>query len=78
MYKCIAVSIEAYHTTIDNFMVDVVENIDSFEAYLYHVGYSVKVHMFSVDKARMTKEEFLYMVSVNLYDCVDAYMDEYN
>ena len=78
MYKCIGVSIESYHTVNGSFMVDIVESIDSYEAYLYHIGYSVKVHMFSVDKARTTKEEFLYMVSVNLDDYVDAYMEEFN
>ena len=76
MEKCQNFTIEAYITAVSDFMVDIVEMEDVFEAYLYRNGYGVKSLMFGVDKAQTTKEDFISLVSANLHTHIDHYMEE--
>lgn len=78
MYRCLIISTETYQTSLDDFMVDVVENADAYDAYLYRLEYGVKTHMFGVDKAQATKKEFISLVRANLDTYVNNYMKEYN
>ena len=78
MYRCLLISTDTYQTSLDDFMVDVVEDGEAYGAFLYRLGYGVKIFMFGVDKADVTKEEFLAMVDANLASYVNSYMEEYN
>ena len=77
MYRCLLISTDTYQTSLDDFMVDVVENVDSFDAFLYRLGYGIKTFMFGVDKADTTKKEFLAMVKENLATYAEYYTEEY-
>ncbi len=77
MYRCLMISTDTYHTSLGDFMVDVVENAVTYEAYLYHSAYGVKTLMFDLNKADVTKEKFLAIVNANLASYVDLYTQEY-
>ncbi len=78
MYKCIGVFTETYQTSIDEFMVDVVDTPECYGAFLYRLGYGVKTLMFGVDKADTTKKEFLALIRANLATYVARYIEKYN
>ena len=77
MYRCLLISTDTYQTSLDDFMVDVVEDGEGYGAFLYRLGYDVKTYMFGVDKTDVTREEFLAMVNNNLATYADHYTEEY-
>ena len=77
MYRCLLISTDTYQTSLDDFMVDVVENVDYFDEFLYRLGYVIKTFMFGVDKADTTKKEFLAMVKENLATYAEYYTEKY-
>ena len=44
---------------------------------MYRLGYGIKTFMFGVDKADITRKEFLDMVNENLATYAEDYMKEY-
>ena len=77
MYRCLLISTDTYQTSLDDFMVDVIEDGEAYGAFLYRLGYGVKTFMFGVDKADTTREEFLAMVNENLASYAERYTQEY-
>lgn len=77
MYRCLLISTDTYQTSLDDFMVDVVEDGEAYGAFLYRLGYGVKIFMFGVDKADVTREEFLAMVVDNLASHANYYTKKY-
>ena len=67
----------------DGFMIDVVSrtdrknNIPLYDAYWYHEGYGIKMHMFGLRQNEVSMKEFLHVVECNLNDYIDDYIDEY-
>ena len=77
MYRCLMISTVTYQTSLEDFMVDVVEDGEAYGAFLYRLGYGIKTFMFGVDKADTTKKEFLAMVKENLATYAEDYTEEY-
>ena len=66
----------------DGFLIDVVRKTDHrnntpmFEAYLYHEGYGIKMHMFGLKQTDVDgMREFLHVVESNLLN--DYYIEDY-
>ena len=62
------------------FMVDIVENANEYEAWLYHKDYGVKSLMFGSEKKQHNgKADFCDMVEANLINqpYINNYMEEY-
>ena len=76
-YKKAKVKIERY--TVGAYNVDIVDDGDTFEAWLSHHSYGVSSMMFGVSKSDMVngKEQFMAMVDDNICEYIDAYRDEY-
>lgn len=76
-YKKAKVKIERY--VVGVFNVDIVDDGETYEAWLSHSGYGVSSLMFGVSKSDMVngKEQFLSMVDNNICDYISAYHDEY-
>ena len=77
MYRCLLFSTDTYQISPDDFRVDVVDEGNAYGAFLYHLGYDVKLFMFGVNKAAVTKEEFLAMVNENFATYAEYYTKEY-
>lgn len=66
----------------DNFAVDIVENNDSYESWLYNTDCGTKVLMFGITKDKISHEEFCGMVLDNLLNenyigwYIESYMME--
>ena len=77
IYRCLNVETETYLTCIDDFAVDVVEFPEVYAAFLYRLEHDVKTLMFGVDRAKVSKEEFLDMIDANLATYAEEYTEEY-
>ena len=75
--RCLNMRTETYLTSIDDFVVDIVEYPEVYAAFLYRLEHGVKTLMFGVDCAEVTKEEFLAMVDANLATYAEHYTEEY-
>ena len=75
--RCLNIDTETYLTSIDDFAVDVVEFPEVYAAFLYRLEHGVKTLMFGMDRAEVTKEEFLAMVDANLATYAEHYTEEY-
>ena len=65
-----------------DYIVDIVELSDEWEAWLYHKDYGVKMLMFGFAKKDQNnypipQEMFLELVDANVNDYIDDYEEEY-
>lgn len=65
---------EAYSFGVD-FIVDIVETTDCYEAYLYEKHCSIKDLIFGMPKEQQSKKEFINIVEANLLN--DNYINDY-
>lgn len=59
------------------FLVDVTDKLEEYEAFIYHKDYGVKDLMFGVSKDQNTLDEFMEIVFYNLPKHIDTYKSEY-
>lgn len=61
-----------------SFYVDITETIKTYEAYIYHVDYGVKMLMFAVEKvAIVNRENFMLTVESQIPDFIKEYKNEH-
>lgn len=67
-------------TTYDvdkGFKVEVVEDKELFEAWLYEPSYGVKMLMFGVPKWQCDRKRFVSMVKANYPSYIETYAEQY-
>ena len=74
--KCENIKIEAYTTSFDDFMFDIVEDEETYFAFIYRKNYALKTFMFGGPKTLSTKEEFVEMVLAQLVSYAAIYMED--
>lgn len=89
MKKNTTIKTTTYETPFDGFLVDIVEQTDTFAngetepmyyAWLYHKDYGVKDLMFgSMAKQHQNKRDFIDMVEANLcnQNYIEGYMEDH-
>ena len=77
MLKPASIKTESF-TYKDNFMIDIVRDINEVSAWLYHKDFGIKKHLFGVPlEEAKTIEDFQEMILVQLPEYIEEYKDEY-
>lgn len=61
----------------NDFLVDIVETPENYEAFLYSKDYSIKMSMFGCPISQQSYDYFLELVETNLQEHIEAYKNEY-
>lgn len=61
----------------DGFMIDIIEQDNRFEAYLYHKSYGIKSFMYGLLKSDADKAAFIENVECNFNEYKEMYKSEY-
>lgn len=58
---------------IGEYMIDIVETDDEYEAWIYRSDYGVKHSMIGCDKTQTTRKEFMAVVEATYYEYAMRY-----
>lgn len=61
----------------NGFMIDIIENDETYHAWIYKKNMGVKDLMFGVRKEQQTKNEFINIVLNNLPEYEEAYLEQW-
>ena len=64
------------YTIGDSYMVDIVNNEETYEAWFYHKSYGIKSLMFGLSIDDITHEMFVKVVTANIRSYIKLYKEE--
>lgn len=62
---------------LDTFLIDIIDDGENYEAWLYVKGYCTKTFMLGMPKAQQSKEEFRKLAIANFAEYGEQYLAEY-